>query len=153
MLYPGERESSRLRPVSRTATALVVVDGSDKGWRALSWAVGYAQRGGCSLEALTLLQDGASRWCEASPEVQWGNVVLCDPLASHGELSASTRDVTDGTGVPVGIHPRPCRTWNEIVQQIRVSRPDLVVLGAHGPMSRFVSRRLRKAGVPVTLIP
>src|SRR3954452_6527185 len=107
MLYPGERKSPRLRPASRTTTALVVVDGSDKGWRALSWAVGYARRGNCSLEALMLLQDGAARWCEASPEVQWGNVVLSDPVMSHLELSTSARDVSEGAGVPVAIHPRP----------------------------------------------
>jgi nucleotide-binding universal stress UspA family protein len=149
--------------IDRRPRALVVVDGSERAWRALAWALGYARSR--HIPVLDLVTrpgpwqhvPDAGQVC-ALMATEFPRV---DREAIHRSLIDSAREFCAGGGSAVGVDVRVtgrrCDSSRELLKLVRRDRPDLVVLSGTGSLfgigRRRTAARLMRRGVPVVVIP
>jgi hypothetical protein len=137
---------------------VAVVDGADRSWRSLAWAVGYARaRGSTSIEIIPFLRSW-ERLLNAAQTTHFTGTV---PRVDYG---AVRRDIVDTAGsicFDGGIDPHVmngdvCNS-RDLRWMIRDRRPDFVVVGRPGGLTWISAKRtvstLTKNGIPVIVIP
>ncbi len=143
----------------RQPRIVAVVDDSDRGWRSLAWAVGYASaRGLANIEVVALLRS----WERLRSAGQVASV--CCPDLPHIDYQAVQRQVV-ATAEEIcadgGVEPRIRRgaigSSHELMRAIRRDPPDFVVLNRESGLSWLGLRRavsgLTRSGIPVLVIP
>ena len=145
--------------LSRGPRAFVVVDGSDRAWRALAWAVGYARSR--HIAVLDLVTHPGP-WQHVPDVGQVGALMATefprvDPEALRQSIVAAARALCHGTDVDVRVAPERCASPGDLIRLARRERPDLVVMSRVGTLpwmgTRKVISRLMRSGIPVTVIP
>jgi nucleotide-binding universal stress UspA family protein len=157
MLDPETRITSAA--LDRRPRALVVVDGSERAWRALSWAVGYARsRHIAVLDLVTqpgpwALVPDAGQVC-ALMATEFPRV---DREAVRRSIIETAREVCAGVEIDLCVSARHCDSTRDLVRLARRERPDLVVLSGVRSFPRFgagrVASRLMRSRIPVVVIP
>ncbi len=139
--------------------ALVIVDGSDRAWRALAWAVGYARSR--QINALDLVAHPGP-WQHVPDAGQVGALMAIecprvDPEAIRQDIVLTAREMCADNDIAVRLAPGRCNSPGDLIRLARRERPDLVVLGRMGSLpwmgTRRVVSRLLRSGIPVTVVP
>lgn len=137
---------------------VAVVDGDDRSWRSLAWAVGYARaRGSTGIEILPFLRSW-ERLLSATQTTHFaGSVPHVDYGAARREIVDTARSIcTDGGIEPHVVNGDVCNS-RDLRWLIRDRRPDFVVVGRAGGLLWLSAKRtvstLTKNGIPVIVIP
>jgi nucleotide-binding universal stress UspA family protein len=148
-----------LTAVARRPRTLVVVDGSDRSFRALAWAVGYARSRG--ITALDLVTHSgpwqhvpdAGQLC-AFMATEFPRV---DRTALRQTLIDTARQFCAIDDISLSVSGASCETPRDLVRLAKREQADLVVLSGIGSFPRWGARRmatrLMRRGIPVAVIP
>jgi nucleotide-binding universal stress UspA family protein len=141
---------------------LVVLDGSERSWRALAWAIGYARSR--QIPVLELVTQSGP-WQHVPDAGQLCALVATefprvDRAALRQSLIAAAREFcsscSDG-GIALHVSGETCESARDLVRLARRERADLVVLSGIGSFPGFGARRiaarLMRRGIPVAVIP
>ena len=148
-----------LTALARRPRTLVIVDGSDRGWRALSWAVGYARSRGVGV--LDLVTQ-AGPWQHVPDAGQLCALMATefprvDRTALRQSLVDTAREYCAEGGVKLAVSAESCESPRQLVRLAQRERADLVVLSGIGSFPRWGARRmaarLMRRGIPVAVIP
>ena len=156
MLDP--RLAAEGRPTRSRRLAFAVVDGSDHGWRALAWTIGYAGAlDGTAVHVVAHVR--ALPWflgAEEASGILLTQSVTGDPEAPKSLLRAARSACLEAGVATTG----SCTTGGSTRQLIRLAgerRPDIVVLGSMGVFTGLATRRISAAlsrrGIPVMIVP
>ncbi len=157
MLDPETRVT--LAAVDRRPRTLVVVDGSDRGWRALAWAIGYARSR--QIPVLDLVTQ-AGPWQHLPDAGQLCALMATefprvDRAALRHSLIETAGELCAGDGIQLCVSGESCDGARDLVRLTQRERPDLVVLSGIGSFPRWGARRiaarLMRRGIPVAVIP
>ncbi len=138
---------------------LVVLDGSERSWRALAWAVGYARSR--QIPVLELVTQ-AGPWQHVPDAGQLCALVATefprvDRAALRQSLIDSAREFCSGDGIALRVSEQTCESSRDLLRLARRERADLVVLSGIGSFpglgARRIAARLMRHGIPVAVIP
>jgi nucleotide-binding universal stress UspA family protein len=138
---------------------MVVLDGSERSWRALAWAVGYARSR--QIPVLELVTQ-AGPWQHVPDAGQLCALVATefprvDRAALRQSLIDEAREFCSGDGIRLQISPETCESRRDLVRLAQRERADLVVLSGIGSFpgvgARRIAARLMRRGIPVAVIP
>jgi nucleotide-binding universal stress UspA family protein len=145
--------------LDRRPRTLVVLDGSERAWRALAWAVGYARSR--QIPVLELVTH-AGPWQHVPDAGQLCALVATefprvDRAALRQSLIDSAREFCSGDGIALHVSDQTCESSRDLVRLAQHDRADLVVLSGMGSFPAFGARRiaarLMRRGIPVAVIP
>jgi nucleotide-binding universal stress UspA family protein len=138
---------------------MVVLDGSERSWRALAWAIGYARSR--QIPVLELVTQSGP-WQHVPDAGQLCALVATefprvDRVALRQSLIAAAREFCSGDGIALHVSGETCESARDLVRLARRERADLVVLSGIGSFPGFGARRiaarLMRRGIPVAVIP
>jgi nucleotide-binding universal stress UspA family protein len=145
--------------LDRRPRTLVVLDGSERAWRALAWAVGYARSR--QIPVLELVTQ-AGPWQHIPDAGQLCALVATefprvDRAALRESLIKEAREFCSGGGVALRVSGQTCESARDLVRLAQRERADLVVLSGMGSFpaigARRIAARLMRRGIPVAVIP
>jgi hypothetical protein len=145
--------------LDRRPRTLVVLDGSERAWRALAWAVGYARSR--QIPAIELVTQ-AGPWQHVPDAGQLCAFVATefprvDRVALRQSLIEAAREFCSGDGIALHVSNETCNSSRDLVRLAQRERPDLVVLSGIGSFpaagARRIAARLMRRGIPVAVIP
>ncbi len=148
-----------LTATGRRPRTLVVVDGSERAWRALAWAVGYARSRG--IPALDLVTH-AGPWSHVPDAGQLCALMATefprvDRAALRQSLIDTARQFCAIDGIQLAVSSQCCDSARDLARLAQRERADLVVLSGVGSFPRWGARRiaahLMRRGIPVAVIP
>ncbi len=148
-----------LTAVGRRPRTLVVVDGSERAWRALAWAIGYARSRG--IPVLDLVTQ-AGPWQHIPDAGQLCALMATefpriDRTALRQSLIDTARQFCAVDGITLAVSGEHCDSRRDLVRLAKRERVDLVVLSGIGSFPRWGARRmagrLMRRGIPVAIIP
>jgi nucleotide-binding universal stress UspA family protein len=148
-----------LTAVGRRPRTFVVVDGSERGWRAMAWAIGYARSRG--IPVLDLVTQ-AGPWQHVPDAGQLCALMATefpriDRAALRQTLVDTARQFCAVDGIKLAVTGESCETPRELVRLAQRECADLVVLSGIGSFPRWGARRmaarLMRRGIPVAVIP
>jgi hypothetical protein len=148
-----------LTALDRRPRTFVVVDGSDRAWRALAWAIGYARTRG--IPVLDLVTQ-AGPWQHLPDAGQLCALMATEfPRIDRAALRQSLIDTALEfcalDGIKLAVSGESCESPRDLVRLAKRERADLVVLSGIGSFPRWGARRmaarLMRRGIPVAVIP
>jgi hypothetical protein len=148
-----------LSAVGLRPRTFVVVDGSERAWRALAWAVGYAR---CRQIPVLDLVTQAGPWQHVPDAGQLCALMTTefpriDRAALRQSLIDTAHEFCAGDGVKLAVGRDICASAGDLVRLARRERPDLVVMSGIGSFpgwgARRTAARLMRRGIPVAVIP
>ena len=145
--------------LERRPRTLVLLDGSERSWRALAWAVGYARSR--QIPVLELVTQSGP-WQHVPDAGQLCALVATefprvDRAALRQSLIDTAREFCRGDGIALHDSGQTCESSRDLVRLAQRDRADLVVLSGIGSFptsgARRMAARLMRRGIPVAVIP
>ncbi len=145
--------------VARGPRAMVVVDGSDRSWRALAWAVGYARSRRISALEIVAYPGPWHHFPDAGQlcALMATDFPRVDPESVRQSILSTARTLCAEDGLDITVTRGRCDSSRDLARLAERERPDLVVMSRFGSLSKMATRkvvsRLMRNGIPVTIVP